>query len=46
VEGKIEVAMYNILMDVEGVTYQVVVAYDSTIPPDGGFRIVSYQIME
>lgn len=40
--GALGVAMYNILMDVGGVTYQVVVAYDSTT---GGMKIVSYQVV-
>lgn len=41
--GGLGVAIYNILIDVEGVTYQVVVAYDSTT---GEFKIISYQIVE
>lgn len=39
--GALGVAIYNILMDVGGATYQVVVAYDSTT---GEFKIVSYHI--
>ena len=37
------VAMYTVLVPVGEVTYQVVVAYDSTT---GSFKIISYQIVE
>ena len=43
--GALGVAVYVILIDVEGVTYQVVVACDYTVnPPE--MKIISYHIVE
>lgn len=39
--GALSSGIYNIMIDYQGVTYQVVVAYDA-----GGFEIISYQIVE
>lgn len=47
--GALGVAIYNIIIEVEGVTYQVVVAYDNKGTPDPSddeMVIISYQIVE
>lgn len=36
------VAFYTVIVTVEGVTYRVIVAYDSTT---GGFKIISYEVV-